>query len=161
MSKAEDIPPCREDNEEENQYSLDSDALFSPSKDELDEIVESLQHQTLWEVFDTGEPKLICQTCFTPYKEHVVFLMHCAPRDIDVDDFSLSCSHGEGYASYWEGDTCVVSKISNNERWVCCDCRISIDTVGPCGSSVHYKWFCKPAQERNPCDEEFMKAISS
>ena len=67
------------------------------------------------------------------------------------------CWNPDTYMAFWDDGELVVADTQSDARWRVISCKEQTRAA----SRQYYTWYCERIGVTNPCDEDFMKAISS
>jgi hypothetical protein len=118
--------------------------------------------QTLREIeqaddaFDFSDDGTSCDHCHTDYWDHTQFVFDCEPGDIGPGQFADSINPA-GWMCFWDEDGIVVADPATNEKWQVC----TWETQNRPAAGPRITWTCKRNTVDDPCDEDYMKEISS
>jgi len=169
MNKLEDIPPCR-DGEKPRESSSRTSDVFKPTKKELEEFFFKLEEEEVdWELeeeFDWDSDEGLCTGCYEPDLEHFWFTLPYWIDDLEPGEVMNGCieTGTENVKIFWEGKNCIVIDEHENSWKVCTITEKCETTPTSCSCFKHYHWKCLPIEQEEretPCDEEFMRDIST
>jgi hypothetical protein len=86
----------------------------------------------------------------------MVFTFTCTPHDIPYGEYQ-DCWHPDTCMAYWDGDDMWVSNCHTGERYRV----IHYQRQRRASSREYYTWYCERENAANPCDENFMRSLSS
>ncbi len=67
------------------------------------------------------------------------------------------CWNPDTYMASWEENEIVVADTQSDARWLVISCRVQSRAAG----RQYYTWYCSRIGVEEPCDDDFMRDISS
>ena len=97
-----------------------------------------------------------CTSCLDVDLGLEQFTFTCAPDVIPPGDFQ-DCWNPDTFMAFWDDDKIIVADTQSDARWEV----ISYEQQGRASSRPYYTWYCARIGVLDPCDESFMRSISS
>lgn len=118
-----------------------------------EEDIENVLNKLYLPIDDTDA----CFTCGKAIGMHNKFLMPYAPYEVL---FSIQSCNPQGYTGLWSEEKFII--VGGDERWILCsveDC--SLYHKNHCEASNHHIYSCIQDKVIDPCNEDFMRSIST
>lgn len=84
------------------------------------------------------------------------FVFTITPNDLPPGDYQ-DCWHPDTYMAFWDHADLIVADCHSDTRWRV----IAWEAQRRASSRQYYTWFCERIGATDPCDEDFMREISS
>ena len=84
------------------------------------------------------------------------FVFTCAPGDLPVGDFQ-DCYDPDAFMAFWVKDELIVADPVTDERFRVVYCQRHQRAA----ARGYWTWYCERVGVTDPCDEEFLRGISS